>query len=133
MICLGLCLGLAACAAGGGTGAPAATEAPATPTQEEILAASAADAAELGEDTPPASDTDADIFAAAFEEAGRCVGQPVDELYQALGEPTEASYAASCLEEDAEDGILIYSDFGFYVWTLRTADAELVHAVYPLE
>ena len=65
--------------------------------------------------------------------AEACVGQTLEELYAAVGEPDSASYAASCLEENAEDGMLFYPDLGIYVWTVRGESGEVVHAVYPLD
>ncbi|MBR2717379.1 MAG: hypothetical protein IKD79_06550, partial [Oscillospiraceae bacterium] len=64
-----------------------------------------------------------------YEAAQSCVGRSVEELYEAVGEPTGGSqYAASCLEENAEDGMLYYD--GFYVWTVKNDSGETVHAVY---
>lgn len=82
----------------------------------------------------PASPTDAPaVDEEAFAEAQACVGQSVEELYAAVGEPNEAQYAASCLEEDAEDGMLFYDDLGFYVWTVRSDSGETVHQVSILD
>ncbi len=76
-----------------------------------------------------ASETDAEEPAdPAVSAAQDCVGQPVEALYAAVGEPVSAEYGTSCLEENAEDGMLYYD--GFYVWTVRTESEELVHAVY---
>lgn len=76
-----------------------------------------------------ASETDAEEAAdPAVSAAQDCIGQPVEALYAAVGEPVSAEYGASCLEENAEDGMLYYD--GFYVWTVRTESEELVHAVY---
>ena len=97
------------------------------------MEASASEAAAISEEMP-ASASDAEPDAEAFAAAEACVGLSVEELYAAVGEPTgDASYAASCLEENAEDGMLFYDELGFYVWTLRNADGETVHAVYPLD
>jgi hypothetical protein len=96
-------------------------------TVEEIMEASASDAAAQNE--PPASASDASLDETAYAAAQECIGRTVEELYDAIGEPTDGSqYAASCAQEDAEDGMLFYD--GFYVWTLRTADEEIVHDVY---
>lgn len=103
-------------------------------TDAETEAVSASDAAAPSEDIPPASATDIDLDEAAFAAAEACVGRTAQELYEAVGEPTgEVSYAASCLEENAEDGMLFYDELGFYVWTVRSDSGETVHAVYPLE
>lgn len=59
-----------------------------------------------------------------------CVGETVDVLYDAIGEPeAEPHYAASCLEMGAEDGQLYYDSDGFYVTTLKNADGETVMGV----
>ena len=108
--------------------APVETVSPAA----EAEAASAADAAAL-EVEPAASATDAEVDEAALAAAEACVGMQLEELYAAVGEPDDASYAASCLEENAEDGMLFYNDQGFYVWTVRGESGEVVHAVYPLD
>ena len=81
---------------------------------------------------PPASETDtsAAVDMAAYETAQEYVGRTVEELFQAIGEPTDRQYAASCEEEDAEDGMLFYDEGGFYIWSVRTAESETVRAVY---
>ena len=103
-------------------------EATAEPTVEEIMLASETNAAALAEAAPPASATDTSLDQAAYDEAQKLVGASVEELYETIGEPTDSQYASSCLEENAEDGMLFYN--GFYVWSLRNADEEIVHAVY---
>lgn len=103
-------------------------EATAEPTVEEIMLASETNAAALAEAVPPASATDTSLDQAAYDKAQELVGASVEELYEAIGEPTDSQYASSCLEENAEDGMLFYN--GFYVWSLRGADGEIVHAVY---
>jgi hypothetical protein len=101
-----------------------------TRSVEEIMEASASDAA--AQEEPPASDSDAVLDEDAYAAAQECIGRTVEELYEAIGEPTgDSQYAASCAQEDAEDGMLFYD--GFYVWTLRTADEEIVHDVYLLD
>ncbi len=111
----------------------------ATPTAAELQAASESDAAALAE-ASQASSTDADAAEdvseetaetaeeSAYEVALECIGLTVEELYAAIGEPTETQYAASCLQENAEDGMLFYD--GFYIWSLRTEDSEIVYQVY---
>ena len=102
-------------------------------TVEEVMEASAADAQALAQEAP-ASATDVELDEEAFAAAEACVGLTAEELYAAVGEPTgDVSYASSCLEENAEDGMLFYDELGFYVWTVRNADGETVHAVYPLD
>lgn len=135
-----LCAVLALCLTGcGGEAAPEPspevkleTLAP-IQTVEEVMEASAADAQARAEEAP-ASATDAELDEEAFAAAEACVGLTAEELYAAVGEPTgDVSYASSCLEENAEDGMLFYDELGFYVWTVRNADGETVHAVYPLD
>jgi len=80
----------------------------------------------------PASATDAALDPEVYAAAQACVGLTVEELFDAIGEPTgESRYAASCLEEGAGDGMLFYD--GFYIWTLRTETEETVHDVYLLD
>lgn len=83
------------------------------------------------EPTPEAEDEDEEepvLDDAAYEAAMAFVGRPVEELYEAIGEPTGGSlYAASCLEDGAEDGMLYYD--GFYVWTVKNGSGETVHNV----
>ena len=50
------------------------------------------------------------------------------ELFAAIGEPESSQYASSCEVDGGEDGMQFYD--GFYVWTLRTDEEELVRAVY---
>ena len=81
---------------------------------------------------PPASETDAqpeETSPSRYTEAQEYIGRSAAELIAALGEPQSSEYASSCDVENAEDGMLQYD--GFYVWTLKTADEELVRDVYP--
>lgn len=122
--CLSMLLCLAAC--GARETAPAETEAPVPAQETEVPAVQ--EAPETEPETvptePEASTLDEDAYAAAQD----CVGRSAEELYAAIGEPESAQYAASCLEENAEDGMLFYD--GFYVWTVRGETDEIVHAVY---
>lgn len=157
LLCLTLALSLAACG-GTRPSAPSATDTPEPtstpeptaepeptpePTSEPItVEASAADAAgpeeeasatDAGEgDAAPLPEIDADtpiMDEAQYEAALACVGRSVEELYEAIGTPPGGSqYAASCLEENAEDGMLHYE--GFYVWTVKNESGETVHQVY---
>ncbi len=132
---LGGCGGHAGAPVGAGT-TPTPT---ATPDMSDILTASATNASE-GK-TPPASGTDtqqtqseptAQTSQEAYEKALACVGLPVEELYAAVGQPTGTpTYGPSCLQVDAEDGMLPYD--GFSVWTVRSSTAETVHEVYLSE
>lgn len=62
----------------------------------------------------------------AAERAKALIGQPVQELYDAIGEPLSAEYAPSCLGE-GEDGELVYE--GFTVYTYREGETETVQDV----
>ena len=127
LLLLGLMMSAAACGA-----LNADDPAPAEETEvpvEALMAASESDAAALAAIEPPASVTDASVVdEESFAQAQELVGEPVNALYEAIGEPTDSQYAVSCLEDGAEDGMLYYD--GFYVWTLRTEQDEIVHAVY---
>ena len=54
------------------------------------------------------------------------VGQPVEELFAAIGEPISTDYASSCLGP-GEDGELVYD--GFVVYSYRENDSEVVQSV----
>lgn len=141
IFCAALSLCLAACGASEPEAAPEPTPeeallepVEATPTPQELEAASATTAEELAGEEMPASATDAALDEDAFAAAEECVGRTAEELYDAIGEPTgDVRYASSCLEENAEDGMLFYDELGFYVWTVRSESGEIVHAVYPLD
>lgn len=133
-----LVLCLAACSRGGASASqPAPTEAPAgtaeptaTPSSDVLakLAASDTDAAVAKTQTPPASNTDLEVDGEAYEKAKACEGLTIFDLYAAIGQPAETpTYGPSCLQENAQDGMLRYK--GFYVWTVRTDTEEIVHQV----
>lgn len=82
-------------------------------------------------DTAPETEAAEPAGTAMLAAAQACIGQPVEALYEAVGEPASAQYGASCLEENAEDGMLAYD--GFSVWTVRTETEEIVHEVYPAD
>ena len=135
-----LCAVLALCLTGcGGAAAPEPTPeevvqtlAPMIPV-EEVMEASAAEAEAIAMEAP-ASPSDIELNEEAFAAAESCIGLSAEELYDAVGKPSgDVSYASSCLEENAEDGMLFYDELGFYVWTVRNAEGETVHAVYPLD
>lgn len=131
LLVLGLMMGLAACGAEPEAEKNLVPLEPVEATEEpaeEVLRASETNAAALAEAVPPASATDTSLDQAAYDKAQKLVGASVEDLYATIGEPTETQYAASCLEDNAEDGMLFYE--GFYVWSLRTAEEEIVHAVY---
>ena len=125
LLIIALAAGLTACSAGN-----SAADAEPTMTPEEARLASETNASAIAEkeDEAPASDTDAETDTAAYEQAMQYIGQPVEELYAAIGEPESANYAASCDEENAEDGMLFYG--GFYVWTVKTETEEIIHDIY---
>ena len=131
-LALTLCASLCACA--GSKPSQEETELqPLSPVMEEMPPASVSNA-EDQTPLPPASETDAlpeetGDTESLISQAQECIGRSVDELIAAIGEPESSEYAASCEAEDAEDGMLQYD--GFYVWTLKTADEELVRDVYP--
>lgn len=60
------------------------------------------------------------------EIAESLIGREVSELYDAIGEPAESSYASSCLGS-GEDGELHYD--GFTVYTYREANSEIIQNV----
>ena len=60
------------------------------------------------------------------ELARALIGEPVERLYEKLGEPLSADYAPSCLGS-GEDGELVYD--GFTVFTYREAGVETVQDV----
>ena len=156
LLCLALVLSLAACGtAPAETEAPAETAAPAETTEApeapaeaigtdgasatdagEEEGVSATDAAEepAVEDLPDLPEIEAEwtFNEEQYNAAQEYVGRDVAELYDAIGMPPGGSqYAASCLEENAEDGMLYYD--GFYVWTVRSDSGEVVHEVYLSE
>ena len=102
---------LAGC--GGNAETPAPTEAPATEAPAE----------------PEENDAE-DEAAALVEQVLALKGQPVQELYDAIGMPTgEAEYASSCLVTGGKDGVLPYD--GFTVYTLVQPDGT--ETVYDVE
>ena len=62
-----------------------------------------------------------------FETAFALIDHPVDELYAALGEPDDSSYASSCIGP-GQDGELYYDDF--IVCTYAENGVETVTDVY---
>lgn len=95
-------------------------------TEEVVEAASASDVTVREEQVEEVSLLDEEKFAAAEG----CIGQSADTLLETIGEPSYTEYASSCMEMNAEDGVLYYNSYGFYVYTLRSADGtETVMAV----
>lgn len=111
-----LCLALAAC----GQAEPEPQETP-TPEPAEAVSATAPPAEEPAEEPveDPAEESggESDALAATVELVRSLIGQPVQELYDAVGQPLSSDYASSCLVSGGEDGILTYD--GFTVHTLR--------------
>ena len=118
---------LALVGCGGSNAEPAATEAP------------AATDAPAATEAPAETEETAETEAAATEEteaedlkaiALSLVDHPVQDLYDAIGEPTgEAEYASSCLVSGGQDGTLPYD--GFTVYTLVQPDGT--ETVYDVE
>ena len=95
------------------------------------------------ETAPAASDSSTNVTVAApaeeeglneeaLEAAQACIGESVEMLFATIGEPDSSEYGSSCLVEGAEDGVLYYTDYGFYVYSLKTADGETVQDVQEL-
>ena len=108
---------------GDAAGAPAAQD-----SAPETDGADAAGAQE--DDAGEASSPDAALSVEEqMELALSLVDQPVDRLYEALGQPEDSAYASSCMGE-GEDGELYYD--GFTVYTYRDTDgSESVYDVMP--
>lgn len=98
------------------------TAAPPAPTLSSVLPGSNLQSApsETPVDTAPTVDE------AKLEAARSCIGQDVDALYDAIGEPSGSSYASSCLGP-GDDGELYYE--GFTVATYREGEKEIVRDV----
>ena len=131
LLCLVLLVCLPAC------GGEAAPQAEPEPTAEAVTVAEAVTEPEADAETEPEAAPEAEatpepdaepaLDEAAFSAAQSVVGRDVGELYALIGEPVSSQYAASCLVEGADDGMLLYD--GFYVWTVRDADGETVYEV----
>lgn len=135
-IAAALALLLCACLCACGSAAQEDTElVPISPVLDPVVAASESDAAAAVHEEP-ASPADTatpppepeDEANALYEQAQEYIGRPAAELFEAIGEPESSQYASSCEVDGGEDGMQFYE--GFYVWTLRTEDEELVRAVY---
>ena len=136
LLLLVLCLSFLLCAACGTTTEPLTPVEEAAPAEIPTEEASGTNtlltdssASDIDPATPPASMTDTETYdTTLYDTALSYVGCPVEELFDAIGDPAETQYASSCAEENAEDGMLFYD--GFYVWSLRTEDGEIVYDVY---
>ncbi len=126
LLCLLLCL----CACGAETQpaaqnapAPTSAPAPAAPTLQSVLPGS--DLTPAATPEPAAPDATPNPL---VEAARACIGEDLSALYKAIGEPTDSSYAPSCLNPGVgEDGELYYD--GFYVATYREGERETVRDV----
>lgn len=107
------------------TPSPVPTEDPSV-----ILAASDTNTAAAAQShVPPVSDTNTVVNSDPYRQAITYIGQPVADLYAAIGQPLEAGiYAASTVQSGADDGTLHYN--GFFVQTLRSEAGEFVYDVY---
>lgn len=137
---LAVMMTLCLCACGGDT-AEEAPEEVAPPVEEEAPASDTdipetAPAADSSSDVvvaPAADEEDSGINEEMFATAEECIGLNVADLFAAIGEPDSTEYSSSCLVEDAEDGVLYYNDYGFYVYSLKEADGtETVQDVLEL-
>lgn len=137
LMALVMILCLCACGAKEEPAAPAASESntqPAAPAASESDAQPAAPAADSASNVvvAPAAEEES-VNGEMFALAEECISLPVSDLFAAIGEPDSTEYSSSCLVEDAEDGVLYYNDYGFYVFSLREADGtETVQAILEL-
>lgn len=121
-------LALAGC--GGNAETPAPTEAPATEAPVVTEAPVSGEPAATEAPAEPEGDGAEDEVAGRIEQVLALKGQPVQELYDAIGMPTgEAEYASSCLVTGGKDGVLPYD--GFTVYTLVQPDGT--ETVYDVE
>ena len=119
---------LAGC--GGNAETPAPTEAPATEAPAATEAQAVEEPAATEAPAEPEENGTEDEVAALVEQVLALKGQPVQELYDAIGMPTgEAEYASSCLVTGGKDGVLPYD--GFTVYTLVQPDGT--ETVYDVE
>ncbi len=132
IIILALVLALATlCACGGGNNAPAPTEAPEAEATEIPTVTAPPEDKEAGnivsadDNAAPDRKTAGDGLADMGEQQKHVedlVGEPVQSLYDYMGQPKSAEYVTSCAVLGAEDGTLVYDDF--YVTTLRFSESE---------
>ena len=123
-----MALALAGC--GGNAETPAPTEAPATEAPAVTEAPAAEEPAATEAPAEPEENGAEDEAAALVEQVLALKGQPVQELYDAIGMPAgETEYASSCLVTGGKDGVLPYD--GFTVYTLVQPDGT--ETVYDVE
>ena len=101
---------------------PAAETAAPTPEMQSVLPGSNLSS---GTQSAPA-DEQGKLDEAKLEEAMKYIDHDVSELYAAIGEPLDSSYASSCIGP-GDDGELYYE--GFTVATYREGDRETVRDV----
>lgn len=123
-------MALALVGCGGNAETPAPTEAPATEAPAATEAPVSEEPAATEAPAEPEGDSAEDEVAGLIEQVLALKGQPVQELYDAIGMPTgEAEYASSCLVIGGKDGVLPYD--GFTVYTLVQPDGT--ETVYDVE
>ena len=125
-LCALLCLTLIGC--GGSEKAPAATAAPAatqTPAPEPTAVPETTQAPEITEAPVEACPDNSELIAKILT----MKDQPVQDLYDLIGEPTGSDYSSSCLIQGGQDGQLYYD--GFTVYTLVRPDGT--ETIYDCE
>lgn len=101
---------------------PSAAPAPAAPSVSSVLPGANLSEAQ---DDPSAVEPSAPAYdEAKFAAAKALIQKSVEELYAAIGEPNDSSYAPSCIGATGEDGELYYD--GFTVATYRNDGKEIV-------
>lgn len=116
---------VSATAAAEATEVPTVTQEPSAQATEVPMVTAEPSGSDNSELTDAVSATDSP----EMTEAKNYVGQSVDELYSAMGEPNSSEYTESCLVADGQDGLLYYD--GFTVSTVIYADGtEMILAVY---
>lgn len=99
----------------------------ATPIPTSVAGGMLASATDTSAAAPAASSTDTDAQG-TMSTAQSYIGRSVQDLFAAIGQPTESTYGPAKDRENADEGMLFYD--GFYVWTLRTETEEVVQEVY---
>ena len=128
LLCAAMLLALIGC--GGGSKAPDPTAAP-TVAPTEAPAATAAPTEAPAVTEAPAQTPEAVDHTETVEAIRAMIGQPVQALYDFIGQPTgPVDYGSSCLVTGGKDGELHYD--GFTVYTLVQPDgAESIYDVEP--
>ena len=99
----------------GGCGSAAETQTPAEETKKETVQQ------EVKESAAEESQSEAQATAESL------IGEDVQTLIDAIGEPESTAYQDSCAVADAQDGFWTYD--GFTVVTLKTAEGETVQDI----